>query len=312
MHYKQNLIDSKGNLSKTWKIVNEIINKTKVKTNIPSLATSTNASNPLDTVNTSNILDGCFVEIGPTLASSIPPTAHVPYTSGSSVIHSIFLSPVLPEDVFCKLICLNPSKSNDTYEFPVSSLKLSKHVIAPYFADLYNLCITDSVFPTRLKLLKEIPVDKSGDKSQPSNHRPLSLLSHFSKIFEKLVSTNLLSFLAQFNILCHQQFGFRQGLSTPLALLKLQDHILEQNYKNLFTCAILLDLKKAFDTVDHQKLLGKLNQYGLKGSTNKFFESYLSKRQQIVYVNHIKSNTKYVTCSVPQGSTLCPILFYSK
>jgi len=75
-------------------------------------------------------------------------------------------------------------------------------------------------------------------------------------VFEKLVSTNLLSFLARNSILCPQQFGFRQGLSTFLALLKLQDHILEQNSKKLFTCAIFLDLKKVFDTVDHQILLG--------------------------------------------------------
>ena len=136
-------------------------------------------------------------------------------------------------------------------------------MIAPYLADLYNLCITDSVFPTRLKLAKVIPVYKFGDKTQPSNYRPISLLPHFSKIFEKLISTNLLSFLAQNSILCPQQFGFRQGLSTSLALLKLQDHILEQNSKKLFTCAIFLDLKKAFDTVDHQILLGRLSQCGL-------------------------------------------------
>jgi len=203
-----------------------------VKTNIPPLATSTNASNPLDTVNMSNILNVCFVEIGPTLASSIPPTALVPHTSGASVMHSFFLSPVLPEDVVLQINLLNPSKSSDTYDFPVSSLKISRNVIAPYLANLYNLCITDSVFPTRLKLAKVIPVYKSGDKTQPSKYRPMSLLSHFSKIFEKLVSTNLLSFLAQNSILCPQQFGFRQGLSTSLALLKLQVHILEQILKN--------------------------------------------------------------------------------
>ena len=188
MYYKQNLIESKGHLSKTWKIVNEI-------TNIPPLATSTNASNPLDTVNTSNILNDYFVEIGPTLAS-IPPTAQVPHTSGSSVIHSFFLSLVLPKDVVLQINLFNPPKSNETYDLPVSSLKISKHVIAPCLADLYNVCITDSVFPTRLKLTKVIPVFKSGDKTQPRNYRPISLLSHFSKIFEKLVSTNLLSFFS--------------------------------------------------------------------------------------------------------------------
>ena len=196
-------------------------------------------------MNTSNILNDYFVEIGPTLDSSIPPTAQVPHISGSSVIHSFFLSPVLPEDVVLQINLLNPSKSNDTYDLPVSSLKISEHVIAPYSADLHNLCITDRVFPTKFKLAKVIPVYKSGGKTQPSNYRPISLLSHVWKIFGKLVSTDLLSFLAQNSLLCPQQFGFRQGLSTSLALLKLQDHILEQNYKNLFTCAIFLDLKKA-------------------------------------------------------------------
>jgi len=137
---------------------------------------------------------------------------------------------------------LHPLKSNDTYDLPVSSLKISKHVIAPYGAYLYNLYITESVCPTKLKLAKVIPVYKSGDKTKPSNYRPISLLSHFSKIFEKLVFTNLLSFLAQNSILCPQQFGFRQRLSTSLALLKLQDHNLEQNSKKLFTYAIFLDL----------------------------------------------------------------------
>ena len=105
-------------------------------------------------------------------------------------------------------------------------------MIAPYLADLYNLCITDSVFPTRLKLAKVIPVYKYGDKTQPTNYRPISLLSHFSKILEKLISTNLLSFLAQNNILSPQQFGFRQGLSTTLALLNSKIISLSKILKN--------------------------------------------------------------------------------
>ena len=309
MYYKKNLTESKGNLSKTWNIVNKIINKTKVKTTIPPLATSTNASNPLDIVNTSDILNDYFVEIGPTLAS-IPTRVQVSRTSGSSVIHSFFLSPVLPEDVFLQINLLNPLKSNDTYDLPVSSLKISQHVIAPYLADPYNLCITDSIFPTKLKLAKVIPVYKSGDKTQPSNYRLISLLSHFSKIFEKLVSTNLLSFLVQNSILCAQQFGFRQGLSTSLALLKLQDHSLSKILKNYSYVLYFWILRKPLilwppNTV----LLGKLSQCGLRGSTNKFFEICPSKKQQFVYANDIKPNTKYFTCGVPQGSTLGPVLF---
>ena len=105
-YYKQNLIESKGNLSKTWKIVNEIINKTKVRTNIPPLATSTNASNPLDTVNTSNILNNYFVEIGPTLASSIPPTAQVPTLLALLSYIPSSLVQFYQKTLLCKLICL--------------------------------------------------------------------------------------------------------------------------------------------------------------------------------------------------------------
>ena len=157
-------------------------------------------------MNTSNIQLFCWNRTNSSFFYSTDSPG--PHTSGSSVIHSLFLSPVLPEDVALQINLLNSSKSNDTYDLPVSSLKISKHVIAPYLADLNNLCITDSVFPTRLKLAKVIHVYKSGDKTQPSNYRPISLLFHFSKIFEKLISTNLISFLAQNNILCPPQFGF--------------------------------------------------------------------------------------------------------
>jgi len=136
MHYKQKLTENRENLSKTWKIINEIINKTEVKTTVPPLATSTNASNPLDVVNTSNILNDYFVEVGPTLASSVPPTVQVTHTSSSSVVHSFF-----PEEVVLQVYLLNPSKYNDTYDLPASSLNISKHVIVPSLADLHNLCI---------------------------------------------------------------------------------------------------------------------------------------------------------------------------
>jgi len=119
----------------------------------------------------------------------------------------------------------------------------------------------------------------------------------------------MLSFLVQTSILRPQQFGFRQGLSTSLALLQLQDHILEQKSQKLLIFAIFLHLKKAFDTVDHEILLVKLNQCGLRRTTNKFFESCLSKRQQFVYANDIKSNTRYVAGGVLQGSTFGPVLF---
>ena len=161
----------------------------------------------------------------------------------------------------------------------------------------------------KLKIAKVIPIFKKGDASKNSNYRPISLLSIFSKIFEKLMHQRLYNFLEVHEILFQMQFGFRNGHSTDHALISLSERIKYTLDSNRVGCGIFIDLQKAFDTVNHTILLQKLSHYGIRGTSLLWFQSYLTGRQQYVSVNNHSSQLGGITCGVPQGSLLGPLLF---
>ena len=128
-----------------------------------------------------------------------------------------------------------------------------------------------------------------------SNYRPITLLSVFHKIMEKLMYKRLIEFLDKHNILIENQFGFRSGRSTTHATMLITDKIQRAIEAKLYSCGIFLDLSKAFDTVDHSILLAKLKHYGIRGIANEWFRSYLTNRQQFVSFNNSDSNTRLCT-----------------
>ena len=130
-----------------------------------------------------------------------------------------------------------------------------------------------------------------------NNYRPISLLPPLAKVFEKLISIRLTKFLEDSNILADQQLGFRKGHSTTHAVTYYYSQICNNLDNGKHSFALLLDLKKAFDTVNHEILLRKLNKYGIRGNSNKLFQSYFSNRFQFVCVNGIASNKQKVMWS---------------
>ena len=166
------------------------------------------------------------------------------------------------------------------------------------------------VVPDNFKLARVIPIYKSGTETHLSNYRPISLLSVFNRILEKLVHKRLVGYLEKDKILNLNQFGFRKGHSTIQAVLKITDKIQHAIEQKKYSCGLFLDLRKAFDTVNHEILLNKLQNYGIRGVAYKWFQSYLNNRRQYVSMfGNISSHLYHVTCGVSQGSVLGPLLF---
>lgn len=182
-------------------------------------------------------------------------------------------------------------------------------VIIEPFTYICNLSFTSGIFPDCMKIAKVIPLFKKGNKSEFSNYRPISLLPQFSKILEKLFAIRLNKFLNEFKILSNSQYGFRPNHSTATAIMELTEEITNAIDKKHYLVSIFVDLQKAFDTLDHKILLHKLYKYGIRGVAHQWVTSYLKNRSQFVEIANIKSNNCNITCGVPQGSVLGPILF---
>ena len=150
---------------------------------------------------------------------------------------------------------------------------------------------------------------KSGDNSLTSNYRPISILPCFSKILERIMYNRIYNYLTANNILYNKQFGFQKQHSTEHAIIQLTNEILNSFEQNLLTLGVFIDLSKAFDTVDHSILITKLDHYGIKGKTLNWFKSYLKYRSQCVCLESDSSDFKEISCGVPQGSILGPLLF---
>lgn len=174
---------------------------------------------------------------------------------------------------------------------------------------VFNRCIAEGTFPSALKIAEVIPLFKKGDRKNMDNYRPISMLSVFSKIFEKAIKTRMLGYLNKISFFSDLQFGFRNGRSTEDALLNFCSGIYKGLNNKLKNAALFIDIKKAFDSVNHGILLDKLFTAGFRGNTFKLFSSYLTGRKQNVRINGIHSNLKDICLGVPQGSVLGPVLF---
>ena len=175
--------------------------------------------------------------------------------------------------------------------------------------NLSNLSFSAGLFPKILKQAKVITIFKKGDQQDCNNYRPVSLLSNISNIIEKLVHRQLYGFLEFNNYLYTNQFGFRNLHSTNHALITITEKIRKAIDNGEITCGVFLDLQKAFDTVDHEILLSKLEHYGIRGVSLKWFKTFFTQQHQHVSIKSSISETLINDRCVPQGTVLGPLLF---
>ena len=172
-----------------------------------------------------------------------------------------------------------------------------------------NLSLRSGIFPDDMKIARVISLYKTREKNLFTNYRPVTLLPQFSKILEKIYYSRLDKFISKHDILSNSQYGFRQNMSTNLALLELVEELTSSIDKKNKTIGVFIDLKKAFDTIDHDILLKKLDRYGVRGISNNWMKSYMTGRKQYVNIDIATSGMLQTVCGVPQGSVLGPQLF---
>ena len=257
----------------------------------------------------SNAFNSFFTNIGPSLASKIPSDNRNPSIfMKHEVAQNMVLDGVVSNEVI-KIITTLKDGSAGWDDISARIVKCTFDSFITPLTHVLNMSITKGVFPDELKIARVVPLFKSGDPMLFSNYRPVSVLPIFSKILERLMYNRLLKFINDNKILYLYQFGFRGGHSPNLALIFLVDKISSALENGDYVLGLFLDFSKAFDTVNHDILFVKLDFYGIKGTPLNWFKSYLRNRKQYVVYNEVNSEKQDISCGVPQGSILGPLLF---
>ena len=191
--------------------------------------------------------------------------------------------------------------SNDAVvhdNIPVYFLKIAAPTLALYLRSFFDFVFTRGIFRDICKIAKIVPIHKKEEKDNPNNFRPISILNCFSKILEKMIHQRILPFLNKHKILTLQQYGFQKNLLTMHAVLNLITATYDNIKDNTYTGILFLDLTKAFNTVCHQVLLGKLEHYGIHGPCLHLLNSFL-KRKHFVSLDGVNSELQSNTFGVP-------------
>ena len=306
-YYKDAFNQSKSNMKKNWKLINALLGSNPKNKNIKKLVVDNHEFvNPSDIANQFNSF---FCDIALKLESELPP---------SSISHKSFLGSPKPNSFYLydvkipdclKIISKLKITSSDLNLMPVKIFKMLRTEISNPLCKLINLSFYHGKFPDILKIARITPIFKKGDNQNPSNYRPIASLPYLSKIFERCMADKLTSFLNKFSLLSKVQFGFQKHKSTCDALINLTEYIYDNLNNRKTVVNVLVDLRRAFDTVNHGVLIDKLFNFGVRGLPLRWFSSYLLNREQFVRINFKDSMSKTINIGVPQGSILGPLLF---
>ncbi|PNF26089.1 hypothetical protein B7P43_G04923 [Cryptotermes secundus] len=313
-------IRSSGNKSKAmWDLIKEELgNQQKVPKNIEIEVTGTAIQDPKEIA---NVFNDYYTNIAQHIRSNNPIAQNnvdrintIKYNS-----NSMFLIPTTEKEVVDIIKTLGNKKSTGIDDIPEFIIKKCHSQLANALTYIINLSFSSGYFPDQLKIAKVKPLYKKGCTATVDNYRPVSLISVFSKIIEKIMHRRLLSFINKYSIINNKQHGFCKGKSTHTAITEFTKMVYKALDEKEASIGLFLDLSKAFDLVDHDILLRKMARMGIRGVTLRWFQTYLKNREQeveITYrckqtnrISNYLSRKRPISHGVPQGSVLGPVLF---
>ena len=307
--FKNALRESEGNSRLTWRIINELTSRKPHSSSVREIKLDNSSIN--DPLELSSTFNDHFSSIGLKLINAIQQNGDTPsyldYVMGTE--HRFELKTTDCSTVFSLLSKLCKSKATGLDKISARLLRECADLVASSLCAIFNRSIVSGVFPTEWKSTKVIPLFKQGERSDLNNYRPISIIPVVAKVFERIVYNQFYEYLTVNNLISCNQSGFRSLHSTATALLEATDNWAFNIDKGNVNAVIFLDLKKAFDTVDHSILLSKLKAYGVGSNSFNWFKSYLDNRMQKCFVNGSLSDSQPLICGIPQGTILGPLLF---
>ena len=311
-YYTKALHDNEGNIRMTWCVINDLTSR---KTNGPSIKEiKQNGISICNSQELATAFNHHFATVGPKLANEIPLNnngrTHLHYLNNPLPdITNSELMPTSRSKVLSLLSKLSKSKATGLDKISAKLLRICADLIADSLLLIFNTSIATDIYPEEWKCSKVVPVFKQGDRADLDNYRPISIIPVVAKVFERIIYDQLYVYLMANNLLSTHQSGFRSLHSTVTSLLEATDDWAFNIDQGNVNAVLFLDLKKAFDTVDHNILISKLSAYGRRGTSIEWFKSYLSERNQKCFLNGSLSSNRVLSCGIPQGTILGPLLF---
>ena len=313
MFYSRRLNYHYSNSKQIWQTLNELLNMKSKKQVIHPIIDSAGTLQK-EYINIASSFNEYFVNVGNRLSQTIPvPTepiiSHLSKTGNFP--QSMFLEETSSVEITQIFRNLKKNGTTDVNSLSGNTLKKFFDEILIPFTDICNLSLSSGGVPNAMKVARVSPIFKKGQRHLMSNYRPISVLPYLSKILERIFEVRLRGFLMANHILCESQYGFLSKRSPTLAAIDYYECICEIVKSGRCAVSVSLDLSKAFDTLDHGILFQKLEYYGVRGLPLSWLRSYLNNRSQKVSLGQtgIGSPLLKISCGVPQGSVLGPVLF---
>ena len=309
--FRSSWANTGNNVKKQWRFINRFYNNRDTATKVKNL--NIDGNNKTDIGEIVMHFNDHFSRVGKNIVSEL-----------NRIIESIGFSPGNGEVVCGNTMFVELTNVQEVREI-ISELKQNaapghdaitvrdimslRDDLIPILTKLINNCLELGIFPEELKIGKITPIYKSGSRDCMHNYRPITVVSVFSKIIEKIIKKRMISFIQTYVQADRFQYGFSEGSSTLCAAMDLTDHISRALDNKQVVIAVFIDLQKAFDVVSTDILLNKLDGMGFRGVIYNLLKSYVQDRKQYVSLSGVNSSFLNSECGVPQGSVLGPLLY---